>query len=99
MRDEARLRRGDWEIGCPECSARLEVIETNESEVNPHNQYAVSKYTQELVPFNLGLRYGIPTTCMRYSIVQGPWQSFNGNNRRACPGAGACQRGSSTIKL
>jgi dTDP-L-rhamnose 4-epimerase len=77
LRDEDQLRRGDWEIACPECGAQLQVIETDESEINPHNQYAVSKYTQELVAFNLGLRYGIPTTCMRYSIVQGPWQSFS----------------------
>jgi len=44
--------------------------------VKPHNQYAISKYTQELVALNLGRRYGIPTVCMRYSIVQGPRQSF-----------------------
>ena len=76
LRDEERLKRGEWEVPCPTCGAALEVIETDESEVNPHNQYAVSKFTQELVAFNLGRRYRIPTTCMRYSIVQGPWQSF-----------------------
>lgn len=76
LRDEAQLKRGEWEVTCPRCGAALEVIETDEAAVSPHNQYAVSKYTQELVGFNLGRRYGIPTTCMRYSIVQGPWQSF-----------------------
>lgn len=77
LRDEQQLRRADWEVRCPECAGHLDVVETDESEVNPHNQYAVSKYTQELVAFNLGRRYGIPTTCLRYSIVQGPWQSFS----------------------
>lgn len=75
-RGEDQLRRADWEVRCADCGGDLEVIETDESAVNPHNQYAVSKYTQELVALNLGLRYEIPTTCMRYSIVQGPWQSF-----------------------
>jgi dTDP-L-rhamnose 4-epimerase len=76
LRTEDDLKRGQWEVGCPECGQPLAVLETDESAVNPHNQYAVSKYTQELVAFNLGRRYDIPTTCMRYSIVQGPWQSF-----------------------
>jgi len=76
LRDEARLINAEWEVPCPICGGPLEMIATDESEVNPHSQYAVSKFTQELVAFNLGRRYGIPTTCMRYSIVQGPWQSF-----------------------
>jgi dTDP-L-rhamnose 4-epimerase len=42
----------------------------------PHNQYSMSKFTQEMVALNLGRRYGIPTVAMRYSIVQGPRQSF-----------------------
>jgi dTDP-L-rhamnose 4-epimerase len=49
---------------------------TDEAVVNPHNQYATSKYTQEMIALNLGGRYGIPSVCMRYSIVQGPRQSF-----------------------
>ena len=49
---------------------------TDEAVVNPHNQYAVSKYAQEMIGLNLGRRYGIPTVCLRYSIVQGPRQSF-----------------------
>jgi dTDP-L-rhamnose 4-epimerase len=76
LRDEQRLKLADWEVPCPTCGRSLAIVETDESTVNPHNQYAVSKYTQELVSFNLGRRYQIPTTCMRYSIVQGPWQSF-----------------------
>jgi dTDP-L-rhamnose 4-epimerase len=76
-RQDESLRHGDWEVRCPVCGGSVEVIDTDESWVNPHNQYAISKYTQELVAFNLGRRYGIPTTCLRYSIVQGPWQSFS----------------------
>lgn len=75
-RDEVALKRADWDIKCPECGSSMEPVWTDEEVVNPHNQYAISKYTQELVAMNLGRRYGIPTVCMRYSIVQGPRQSF-----------------------
>ncbi len=76
LRDEEQLKRGDWQVSCPICGGQVTPIPTDESSVNPHNQYALSKYTQELVALNLGRRYDIPTTCMRFSIVQGPWQSF-----------------------
>jgi dTDP-L-rhamnose 4-epimerase len=36
----------------------------------------MSKYTQEMIALNLGRRYGIPSLCLRYSIVQGSRQSF-----------------------
>jgi len=36
------------------------------------------------VSINLGRRYGIPTTCMRYSIVQGPRQSLFNAYSGAC---------------
>ncbi|MFQ5771276.1 MAG: NAD-dependent epimerase/dehydratase family protein, partial [bacterium] len=47
-----------------------------EAWANPQNQYALSKHSQEQIALNLGRRYGIPTVAMRYSIVQGPRQSF-----------------------
>ncbi|MDR7540342.1 MAG: NAD-dependent epimerase/dehydratase family protein [Armatimonadota bacterium] len=75
-RAEEQLRRGDWEVHCPQCGAPMEPQWTDEAVVNPHNQYAISKYTQEMVALNLGRRYNIPTVCMRYSIVQGPRQAF-----------------------
>jgi dTDP-L-rhamnose 4-epimerase len=53
----------------------MESQPTNEDVVNPHNQYAISKYTQEMTALRLGKRYGIPTVAMRYSITQGPRQS------------------------
>ena len=51
-------------------------LSTDESRVNPHNQYAVSKYCQELYALTLGRRYNIPTAVLRYSITQGRRQSF-----------------------
>jgi dTDP-L-rhamnose 4-epimerase len=76
LRPEAQLKQRDWQVHCPECDAEMEWVPTDELQVNPHNQYAMSKYTQEMVALNLGQRYHIPTTCLRYSIVQGPRQSF-----------------------
>ena len=76
LRPEAQLKQRDWQVHCPECGAEMQWQVTDEAQVNPHNQYAMSKYTQEMVALNLGQRYNIPTTCMRYSIVQGKRQSF-----------------------
>ena len=44
--------------------------------INPQNQYALSKHSEESIAINLGRRYGIPSVALRYSIVQGPRQSF-----------------------
>jgi dTDP-L-rhamnose 4-epimerase len=49
---------------------------TPEEKINPQNQYAMSKHSQEIIAINLGKRYGIPSVAVRYSIVQGPRQSF-----------------------
>lgn len=84
IRDLEQLERAEWEIRCPVCGEQMEAQWTDESVVNPQNQYAISKYTQELIALNLGSRYGIPTVCMRYSIVQGPRQSLHNAYSGAC---------------
>jgi dTDP-L-rhamnose 4-epimerase len=56
----------------------------DESNAAPANSYAISKYTQETLSLNLGRQYGIPTTALRYSIVQGPRQSFYNAYSGAC---------------
>jgi len=79
--------RGPLEAGCWDLTAEGRPLTpqwTDESVVNPQNQYAVSKYTQELVALSLGRRYDIPTVCMRYSIVQGPRQSLYNAYSGAC---------------
>ena len=75
-REESALKRGAWDIKCPQCGGSMDPVWTDETVINPHSQYGISKYTQEMVALNIGRRYGIPTVCMRYSIVQGPRQSF-----------------------
>ncbi|MBA7490137.1 dTDP-L-rhamnose 4-epimerase [subsurface metagenome] len=70
-----QLKRGDWELRCPKCGEKIKMQPSDESRVNPANSYGISKYSQELISLTLGKRYTIPTTCLRYSIVQGPRQS------------------------
>lgn len=77
LRPEAQLLRRQWEPVCPVCGGEVQRQPTDEAAVHPHNQYAISKYTQEMIALNLGRRYGIPSVAMRYSIVQGPRQSFS----------------------
>ena len=70
-----QLERARWEIVCPACGRPGLSVPTDERLTNPQNQYAMSKYSQEMVGINLGRRYDIPTVALRYSIVQGPGQS------------------------
>jgi dTDP-L-rhamnose 4-epimerase len=76
MRSTEQLQWQQWEVMCSQCSVEMKPLPTDEVRVNPHNPYAISKYTQELISLNLGRRYDIPTVCLRYSITQGPRQSF-----------------------
>lgn len=82
IRDRVQLEMGNWNIS--DDNDVLLPRWTNEFIVNPQNQYAVSKYTQELVALSIGKRYKIPTVCMRYSIVQGPRQSLYNAYSGAC---------------
>jgi len=75
-RSAASLRNSIWDHECPECRRILVSQPTDEGRTNPANSYAISKYTQETLSLKLGKQYDIPTTTLRYSIVQGPRQSF-----------------------
>ncbi len=76
IRLEAQLAQGQWEHACPACKAELQWRPSDESVINPCNQYALSKHAQEQIAIQLGRRYEIPSVVMRYSIVQGRRQSF-----------------------
>jgi dTDP-L-rhamnose 4-epimerase len=84
MRSEDRLRAGRFEIPCSAGAGDTTWEPTDESTVNPQNQYALSKHSQEQIAIQLGRRYGIPSVAMRYSIVQGPRQSFYNAYSGAC---------------
>lgn len=76
IRIDEQLSKSDWEHSCPLCGSKMNWQPSDETVVKPCNQYAISKYSQELIAIQLGRRYGIPSVAMRYSIVQGPRQSF-----------------------
>lgn len=76
IRLEDQLSKGDWEHHCAQCGNYMQYLLTPEERVNPQNQYALSKYSQETIAIHLGKRYEIPSVALRYSIVQGPRQSF-----------------------
>jgi dTDP-L-rhamnose 4-epimerase len=84
IRSEERLRAGRFEVPCPDGHGDTRWEPTGESVVNPQNQYALSKHAQEQIAIHLGHRYGIPSVAMRYSIVQGPRQSFYNAYSGAC---------------
>lgn len=76
IRVEAQLALGEWEHRCRICQLPMTPLPTPEASINPQNQYALSKHSTESIAVSLGRRYGIPSVAMRYSIVQGPRQSF-----------------------
>lgn len=85
IRPAAQLERGEWEIAAPPgYRAPLQWQPSDEAVSNPQNQYGLSKIAQERVALSLGRRYGIPTVALRYSIVQGPRQSFYNAYSGAC---------------
>ncbi|MGA1058112.1 MAG: NAD-dependent epimerase/dehydratase family protein [Phycisphaerales bacterium] len=85
MRPDAQLRRGVFECQAPAgLRGPLRWQATDESVANPQNPYGMSKIAEEQFALRLGQRYGIPTVAMRYSIVQGPRQSFHNAYSGAC---------------
>ncbi len=71
-----QLRKGDWEVHCPDCDKIMEPQLIDESIAKPHTSYGVSKFAIEHLGRALGKRFNIPTACMRYTYVQGTRNSF-----------------------
>lgn len=82
-RSNDQLEKGEWDFK-DENGNILDWQWTSEDYANPPNQYALSKYSQELMAINFGERYDIPTVVLRYSIVQGSRQSFYNAYSGAC---------------
>lgn len=71
-----QLLKGNWDPVCPIGGEKIEYLANLETHCDPPNQYAISKYSQELISLKLGWLYQIPSVALRYSIVHGPRQSF-----------------------
>lgn len=76
QRTPGQLEQEDWDVRCPDCATPMEPLWTDEAVTAAHNSYGISKRDQEEIALKLGLRYGIPSVALRYSIVQGSRQSF-----------------------
>ena len=74
-RKDSDLRRGNWDPTCPICGKEIVVKKNTEDHFDPPNQYAISKFTQELIALRLGKLYNIPSVALRYSIVHGSRQT------------------------
>jgi dTDP-L-rhamnose 4-epimerase len=83
-RSREQLSAGHWDIPCPQCQSAMIPVPATELVGNPQNPYGISKQCQERIAIHLGRRYAIPTVAMRYSIVQGPRQSFRNAYSGAC---------------
>ncbi len=83
QRPVAQLEAGQWDW-IDENGNPMEWQWTPETHSNPPNAYAISKYSQELMALSFGKRYEIPSVALRYSIVQGPRQSFYNAYSGAC---------------
>lgn len=85
IRSDEQLAAGEWECRAPAgFRSPLKWQATDETVANPQNQYGISKIAEEKIALHLGRRYGIPSVAMRYSIVQGPRQSFYNAYSGAC---------------
>lgn len=84
LRPELRLEKGLWDHICPVCETPMYWQWTKETHVAPPNAYAMSKHSQEVQAMTFGARYLIPSVALRYSIVQGPRQSFYNAYSGAC---------------
>ena len=84
MRSESQLRKGIWEHLCPGCERPMQWQWTTETHIFPPNAYAMAKYSQEMQAVTFGKKYEIPSVALRYSIVQGPRQSFYNAYSGAC---------------
>lgn len=75
-RQSSDLEKGIWDPKCPKCNGNVTSLPNTEDHQDPPNQYAISKYTQELMAIRLGKLHNIPSTALRYSIAHGARQSL-----------------------
>lgn len=75
LRSLDALERRQFDIVCPHGKAARFSPFKEDQPLTPTNSYGLSKEAIERLSLRLGHTYGIPSTLVRYSIVQGPRQS------------------------
>ena len=78
LREEAQLKRRDWEMRCPRCGRPAAAEPTPEHKpLAPTSVYAISKRDQEELSLSIGRAYKIPSVALRYFNIYGPRQSLS----------------------
>ncbi len=77
-RMQQQLTQKQWDLVCPNCNSRLDVIPTNEDAPSkPASIYAATKLAQEDLVRVAGSALGIGTVILRMQNVYGAGQSLN----------------------
>jgi len=77
VRPVEQLRKGDWAVHCPLCSAITRSVPTPEdAPIGGETVYGLTKVDQEKLVLLWGKQTGIPTVALRYSCTYGPRQSI-----------------------
>lgn len=78
LRGEEQLRKGDWELNCPNCDRNVTPIPTDEYAAEyPNSIYAITKKTQQDMLLWFCKIYNVPTVALRCFNVYGPRQSLS----------------------
>ncbi len=75
VRTEKQFKSKKFDILCKHGQHAKYYPLREEQQLTPTNAYGLSKEAIERLALRFGKTYGIPTTLLRYSIVQGPRQS------------------------
>ena len=77
-RPEEQMKRGEWELRCPECGEEMKPLPTPEGHpLACESIYAITKRVQEDMVLNIGKTYNLPVVSLRYFNVYGPRQSLS----------------------
>lgn len=75
LRSQEQLEAGQFDILCPHGTPAKFLPFRENQPLNPTNSYGLSKIAAESLALRLGKTQNLPTTVLRYSIVQGARQS------------------------
>jgi dTDP-L-rhamnose 4-epimerase len=77
LRPVERLRRGQWEVPCPQCGIDSQPRPVRENiDADVTGVYSISKYFEERLTLAMGRELGIGAVALRYGLTYGPRQSL-----------------------
>jgi dTDP-L-rhamnose 4-epimerase len=77
-RNSSEMKMGNFDIHCPSCSLKLNLVPTDEeSRLAASSMYGITKLAQEQMITSFGRTHGVATSILRYQNVFGPGQSLS----------------------